>query len=154
MDNQFTRKTETELSRIDIEELKISVSDSQIKKGGLFSFSYVTYKVTLDPFGWNVRRKEADFIYLRKYLLWIYPNHVIPPLLLLGGSLAEDWIFKKEHYLSKFLEDCLRSPDLKGCYFMQEFLSLADDRLFGKVMKDREKDKNPEILKNFYSVSG
>lgn len=31
---------------------------------------------------------------------------------------------------------------------------MADDRLFGKVMKDREKDKTPEILKNFYSVSG
>jgi len=37
---------------------------------------------------------------------------------------------------------------------MQEFLSLADDKLFSKVMKDREKDKCPEILKNYYSVAG
>lgn len=37
---------------------------------------------------------------------------------------------------------------------MQEFLSLADEKLFSKVMKDREKDKVPDILKNFYTVAG
>jgi len=37
---------------------------------------------------------------------------------------------------------------------LQEFFALTDDKLFGKVMKDREKDKQPEILKNYYSVAG
>lgn len=37
---------------------------------------------------------------------------------------------------------------------MQEFLSLSDEKLFQKVMKDREKDKQPEILKNYYTVAG
>ena len=83
------RKAETELSKSKPEELKINVSDSQVKKGGLFSFSYPTYKITLEPLGWNVRRKESEFVYLRKYLCKHYPNHIIPPLMS-DNKLAEE----------------------------------------------------------------
>ena len=79
---------------------------------------------------------------------------IIPPLLTLDGKMSQEKLEKKEYYFTKFLHDCLRNSDLKGCYFLQEFLSLTDDKLFGKVMKDREKDKQPEILKNYYSVAG
>lgn len=152
--SSFTRKTDTELSWLDPEVVDIKVSESEIKKGGLFSFSYPLYKVTLQPLGWSVKWKESDFVYLRKYLLKIYNNMIIPPLLTLDGKMGKDKLEKKEYYFTKFLQDCLWNPDLKGCYFMQEFLSLTDDKLFTKVMKDREKDKTPEILKNYYTVAG
>ena len=132
----------------------MEVTESQIKKGGLFSFSYPTYKVTVAPLGWCVRRKESDFIYLWKYLMKIYNNMIVPPLMTLDGKMGKDKLDKKEYFFSKFLEDCLWNPDLKGSYFMQEFLSLTDEKLFSKVMKDREKDKVPEILKNYYTVAG
>ena len=72
-----TKKTETKLGSIDWKTLEVLVSDSLVKKGGMFSFSFPTYKITLRPLGWSVRRKEAEFIYLRKYLLKTYPNQFV-----------------------------------------------------------------------------
>lgn len=74
-------KSDTELSWVDLKELQIKVSDSLVKKGGMFSFSFPTYKITLMPLGWAVRRKEAEFAYLRKYLLKVYPNQIVRPSL-------------------------------------------------------------------------
>lgn len=63
-----TQISRTNLSYYTRNELKISVSEGQVKKGGMFSFSYATYKITVEPIGWNIRRKEEEFQYLRKYL--------------------------------------------------------------------------------------
>jgi len=99
----FTRKTDTELSWADPSQIEVKVTESQIKKGGLFSFSYPTYQVSLKPLGWSVRRKETDFIYLWKYLLKIYNNMIIPPLLTLDGKMSQEKLEKKEFYFTKFL---------------------------------------------------
>ena len=42
--------------------------DGTIKEAGIFSSNYVTYNITTDPLGFSVRRKDADFIFLRKIL--------------------------------------------------------------------------------------
>lgn len=62
------KQSRTELSYLRKSEIKVLVSDGLVKKGGIFSFSYASYKVTLDPLGYSVRRREDDFIKLRKYL--------------------------------------------------------------------------------------
>ena len=92
-------------------------------------------------------------MFLRKYLSKHYPNHIIPPLLS-DGKLAEDLMKHKEVQFYKFLQDCLRNPDLRSSFLMMEFLSMADEKGFAKMMKDREKDKAPDTVERFYSSTG
>lgn len=104
-----TQISRTNLSYYTRNELKITVSEGQVKKGGMFSFSYATYKITVEPIGWNIRRKEEEFQYLRKYLWKAYPNQYIPPLIMTSKKLTEHAIQKKEEYFTKFLVNVLRN---------------------------------------------
>lgn len=63
-----TKVARSKLSGYTRRKLNVEVSEGLIKKGGMFSFSYATYKIIVEPLGWTVRRKEEDFINLRKYL--------------------------------------------------------------------------------------
>jgi len=85
------------LTKIPVEDLEVKVSDSVVKKGGLFSFSYPTYKISTFPLLWTVRRKESDFVSLRKYFVKHYSNQLIPPLMS-DGKLTEERMRKKEYF--------------------------------------------------------
>lgn len=61
---------------------------------------------------------------------------------------------KKEYFFQKFLQDCLRNEDLRSSFILQEFLSLSDEKAFAKLLKEREKDKAPEFLSQFYTTKG
>ena len=49
-----TKKQETELGSCDFKDIRVKVCSPQVKKGGLFSMTFVTYKIVLDPLGWMV----------------------------------------------------------------------------------------------------
>jgi hypothetical protein len=44
------------------------VSEGLIKDGGIFTTNYITYKIETEPLHYEVRRKDADFFFLRKIL--------------------------------------------------------------------------------------
>ena len=46
--------------------IKIRAADGAIKAGGIFSSSYLHYKIYTETLGWTVLRKDADFYFLRK----------------------------------------------------------------------------------------
>ena len=104
-----TKVARSKLSQYTRRKLNVEVSEGLIKKGGMFSFSYPTYKIVVEPLGWTVRRKEDDFMTLRKYLWKIYPSQYIPPLILTSKKLTEDALKKKEKYFTKFLTNVLRN---------------------------------------------
>lgn len=41
---------------------------------------YLTYKITVKPHNWEVRRKNAEFTLIREILSRIYPGKILPPL--------------------------------------------------------------------------
>jgi hypothetical protein len=51
-----------------LKKVDIKVSEGLIKEGGIFSVSYITYKVVTLPLGYEIRRKDADFTFLKKVL--------------------------------------------------------------------------------------
>ena len=44
------------------------MTEGLVKEGGLFTSNYVTYAINTYPQCWEVRRKDADFYTLRKFL--------------------------------------------------------------------------------------
>ena len=72
-----TQYQETELSSSKAKDIAVSVTNPEILKQGVFSFSYLTYEVSTQPFGWQVRRREKDFEHLREYLIKHYPTQLV-----------------------------------------------------------------------------
>ena len=68
--------------------------------------------------------------------------------------MTEDKLKQKETFFEQFLVGILRNPDLRGSFFLSDFLSVTEDSEFQKVIKNREKQKAPEKLDEMYSVSG
>lgn len=48
--------------------------------GGIFSSSYANFRIHTLPFDWEVNRRFSDFLWLRTYLIKIYPGIFIPPI--------------------------------------------------------------------------
>lgn len=104
-----TKKEISEISYYKKSQLKVAVHDGLIKKGGFLSFSFISYKVSLEPLSYWVRRREEDFTFLRKYLWKMYPSQFIPPLIMPSKKMTEESILKKEKYFTKFLTNVLRN---------------------------------------------
>lgn len=48
--------------------INIRVKEGCVKQGGLFSANYILYKISTEPLGWSISRKDMDFYQLRKIL--------------------------------------------------------------------------------------
>jgi sorting nexin-7/30/sorting nexin-8 len=149
-----TQVARTELSYLKKSQIKVEVTDGLVKKEGIFSFSYASYRITLEPLGYDVRRKEEDFIYLRKYLCRVYSNQYIPPLILTAKKLTEKAIQKKQKYFTKFLINVLRNKDLRGSDYLHEFLSIKDNKDFKTRRKLRDKEKEPNSVNEYFTSKG
>lgn len=58
-------------------------SPEKKSSGGLFGIgasTFFEYQVTTVELGWDVKRRFADFVWLRNYLTRIYPTLIIPCL--------------------------------------------------------------------------
>ena len=69
----------------------------------MFSSSYLVFKISVDPLGWSVHRKDQDFYFLRKYLLKMHPYLIIPPLPPKKKKDTEKFIRRRERYLTRFM---------------------------------------------------
>lgn len=64
-----TKKIQDNPTPLNFRRVDIKVSEGLIKEGGIFVASYITYKIETAPMNYEVRRKDADFLFLRKILL-------------------------------------------------------------------------------------
>lgn len=130
---------------LNFKRVDIVVDNGLVKEGGIFSASYMTYNVsTSSPDGsvkYDVRRKDADFLFLRKHLKRCFPHIIIPPCPEKQPKLIADRIKRRERYYSRFLQAVARCEELKSNGFLISFLSEKDLKLFTQKQKDMEKQK-------------
>jgi hypothetical protein len=67
-------------SPLNNKRVKIQVLEGAMKSGGVFSSSYLIYKIKTDPLNWTIHRKDSDFYDLRKIFCKNYPYLIVPPL--------------------------------------------------------------------------
>jgi len=84
--------------------ITVRVSEGSVKSGGLFSTSYLMYKIVVNPLRWEIQRKDQDFYFLRKILLKNFPYVIIPPLPKIKKKKeSEKAIKRRERYFMRFL---------------------------------------------------
>ena len=84
--------------------IKIRVTEGSVRHGGLFAANYILYKISTEPLGWTIFRKDMDFYQLRKILLKQHPYMIIPPLPVKKKKEADKSIRRRETYFTRFLQ--------------------------------------------------
>ena len=134
---------ETELSKF--EKLEITVNQPEKKSDGFFSKTYVTYMITTQPALYKVRRRFADFTWLRSTLLNHFPYCVIPPIpkktRIVGDNLSEFLNLKRGRGLEKFLDYLAKDPIIKNSQLFFDFLYIGAETDFNSKKKVYEKVK-------------
>jgi len=101
-----------------------------IKDAGVFSANYITYKIETKPLNYEVRRKDADFLFLRKILTKSFPHVIVPPLPSKAPKANPKYFKKREKYYQRFLQAICRCEELKNNQFLLDFLSEVDQKNF------------------------
>jgi len=115
--------------------ISISVSEPQKEgKTGLFSKSFITYRVQCPQLNSDVRRTYADFEWLRNMIVIRYPLRIIPPiykenmmkqignvLKLENEQVIEE---KRVRYLNQFMDSITKKKILRTSPILYEFLIL------------------------------
>jgi PX domain len=127
-----TRKCEDVATILNFKRVDISVQDGLVKEGGIFSASYPTYRVVTTSPGvsFDVRRKDADFAFLRKHLVRCFPHLLVPPCPKEQPKLLGDRIKRRERYYSRFMQAIARCEELKTSKFLLCFLQDPDVKAF------------------------
>ena len=104
-----------------------------------------------------MRRKDADFVFLRKHLNRCFPHLIVPPCPKEAPKLIADRIKKREKYYARFLQRIASCEELKTSKFFVTFLSEKDFKALEKTKKDIEKIKDQlknRPLEELITISG
>ena len=146
-----TKKIQDNPTTLNFKRLNVLVCDAVIKDSGLLSSGHVSYKVTTAPLGYEVRRKDGDFTFLRKILTRQYPHIIIPPCIAKAPKQIPKHMQKREKYYTRFLQMIVRSEELKNCQFLLDFLYDNEPKSFKKCMSAIDKVKFTNKIEEFVS---
>ena len=142
----------TELSKY--ENVEITVKEPQKVNTGFFSKAFINFLITTNPINSNVRRKHADFVWLRERLSVIFNLNVLPRLIKKIKVNEDKKMNKKMRNLERFLVYLAKDPLIKNSQIFFDFLTIEDDDEFEKKKKMYNKLKTPTELKDIKSIDG
>jgi hypothetical protein len=135
-------------------KIEIKVSEPQIEKGGIFSFSYSTYLIKTSPLNLEVRRRYSDFIWLYNILKMHFVNCIVPPFFKKKDKLTKEKMEKKIFFIEKFLNDISIHPLLRNSQIFYDFISIQNEKDFIKQKNIYEKAETPSSIKTNKTLNG
>ena len=136
--------------------LIFTLSLPEVKEGGLFSKSYITYLVETKPLGLQVRRRFKDFIWLHDILKSLYINCIIPQIKKKNYIMGIDHsgIRKRMRTIEKFLKEISIHPLLGRTQIFYDFISIRDEKDFSIKKQNYDKLKPPTKTEEIKSLNG
>lgn len=136
------------------ENLEITVTDPQKVDNGFFSKAYINFLITTNPLNFKVRRKHADFVWLRERLSVIFNFNVLPRLPRKGKVNGDNHINKRMRNLERFLNYLLKDNLVKNSKIFYDFLTIEKDEDFEKQKKIYNKLKSPTEIREVKTLDG
>ncbi|KRX00881.1 Phox homologous domain [Pseudocohnilembus persalinus] len=141
----------TQLGRT--QNIKISITDIKQVDGSFFSSSYYLYTIYTSPLKWTVKRKFSDFQWLHQMLQKQFPASVIPAVhKKYALTSAKSVQSKRTNFLEHFLNNCLKSEEIKNSLYFQQFLELDNEKLFQQDKKKAETSVKIKYLQDFQTL--
>ena len=146
--------------------IQCNISDPKKEgKKGLFSKTYMTYRIQCPQLNSDVRRSYLDFEWFRNQLLFRYPLRYIPPICkenvvkqienILKMENEEYIELRKMRYLQRFIDSLIKRNIFKTSPILYEFLRL-DNEMF-KTYQNKLNNKKYELsisLDNMITMKG
>ena len=136
------------------DNLEITVSDPQKVDNGFFSKAYINFLISTNPLNFKVRRKHADFVWLRERLSIIFNFNVLPRLPRKGKVNGDNHIKKRMRNLERFLNYLLKDNLVKNSKIFYDFLTLEKDDDFEKQKKIYNKLTSPTEIREVKTLDG
>ena len=136
------------------DNLEITVSDPQKVDNGFFSKAYINFLISTNPLNFKVRRKHADFVWLRERLSVIFNLNVLPRLPRKGKVNGDNHIKKRMRNLERFLNYLLKDNLVKNSKIFYDFLTLEKDDKKKKQKKIYNKLKSPTEIREVKTLDG
>ena len=136
------------------DNLEITVSDPQKVDNGFFSKAYINFLISTNPLNFKVRRKHADFVWLRERLSVIFNLNVLPRLPRKGKVNGDNRIKKRMRNLERFLNYLLKDNLVKNSKIFYDFLTLEKEDDFEKQKKIYNKLKSPTEIREVKTLDG
>jgi hypothetical protein len=97
------------------DEIAVLVSDPQWTAEGFLKSKYVTYQMKTPSMGYDVRRKDKDFVLFQEYLNKVYPHILVPviPEVQKDRKSSNKYWERRGKELQTFMNKLLQSEDLK-----------------------------------------
>ena len=140
----------------DEKNLSIKISQPKIVEGNFFTKSYLTYLVETNPFGFQVRRRFNDFLWLHDILKSLYINAIIPPLNKKSYlyTMKEAQIAKRIRTLEKFIREIAAHPLLRNSQIFYDFITMRDEKDFIRKKDDYNKISLPKNAEDIKTITG
>ena len=140
----------------DEKNLVIKISQPKIVEGNFFSKSYVTYLVETNPFGFQVRRRFNDFIWLHDMLKQLYINAIVPPIYKKNYiyGLKDEQMEKRIRTLEKFITEVSVHPLLRNSQIFYDFITMNNDKDFLRKKDDYGKIIFPKQAEDIKTITG
>ena len=146
----------TDIGKAD--NVKITLSEPLKKEGGFLKKDYMTYSISTFPVSYKVRRRYADFSWLRTALQANFPTNLIPPIPKRNrfgvDPFAEAFVAKRQRGLEKFLNYLTKDPLIKTSKLFFDFLYIGAEVDFNSKKKVYEKVKPITDVHEFKTVDG
>ena len=136
--------------------LSIKISQPKIVEGNFFTKSYITYLVETNPFGFQVRRRFNDFLWLHDILKSLYINVIIPPLYKKNYlyAMKETQIAKRIRTLEKFIREIAVHPLLRNSQIFYDFITMREEKDFIRKKDDYNKINLPKNAEDIKTITG
>lgn len=100
-------------------------------EGGFFSSSYIMFSIKLIAKDISVKRRAADFVWLRDSLIKEFPLSYIPPLSMTDSKPTDlEYIHEQKSIFQDFLQEVLVNDELKASELLEPFLLLTEYQQF------------------------
>jgi hypothetical protein len=102
-------------SLVSVYDIAVLVSDPQWNAEGFLKTKYVSYRLKTPSSGFDVRRKDKDFVLFQEYLNKLYPHILVPviPEIQKDRKSSNKYWERRGKELQTFMNTLLLSEDLK-----------------------------------------
>ena len=157
LDNNFAKTLVNETTPFTNSDcIEVKVVSHQKVDGGLFSKSYLTYAIEVEPFHFKIKKRYSDILWLRNVLCNIYSNYVIPPLCKKNyvDRFSDYLVRKRMVSIQKFFEGLLIHPVIRSSKLLYEFLSNVLECDPQKKKKEYSNITAPTRVKDIKTLEG
>jgi len=128
-------------------EVYIVISNIDIVDGGIFYGKSLCFHMDIPVLDIKVRRTETEFRWLCESLAKEFPVVPLPPLLKLSERYSDFGVLPQyKKFYEKFLNDCVRHPELRNSLALEVFLACQSKEEFTMRTKEIAKFFKKNIL--------